>query len=387
MKNKFTSKLTILMFIVNFLIISENVFADAQAYKYKNCITHKKYQVSGWVGRSLFTNGQKVNGIIRKLKNCNNTVSFYDKYYEGSTYCGFAKASSGSGGASNSDDVYCATKKMEPGGYLSYSVNGVPGTVYLAAGNYDMGSGTYFVSTSNIIDTMGLSRGDVNIPIIDIDYFDTPKGKIIIPNINGYIAVKANSDFGQLFRIIVFSSLDSLDTLITPQKILWEGSVRIEHGQLIVTGGFMLSDFGITYTTENITDSSNNFLYSVPAMKAFPIGDLLNNGLSLDIQNDIINQLLINNPRQVPLSVIQNANADNVGVRILVAGGYGNFVDDITPHFSIPIPTLSQWGLIIFSFLLFGAIVWYLRKRKLAPAALGIFLIVFALSFYFSSAL
>ena len=49
------------------------------------------------------------------------------------------------------------------------------------------------------------------------------------------------------------------------------------------------------------------------------------------------------------------------------------------------IPTLSEWGLIIFSLLLLGTIVWYLRRRKLAPAALGIFLIVFAVSFYFSS--
>ena len=51
------------------------------------------------------------------------------------------------------------------------------------------------------------------------------------------------------------------------------------------------------------------------------------------------------------------------------------------------IPTLSEWGLIIFSLLLLGTIVWYLRKRRLAPAALGIFLMLFALSFYFSSTL
>jgi len=51
------------------------------------------------------------------------------------------------------------------------------------------------------------------------------------------------------------------------------------------------------------------------------------------------------------------------------------------------IPTLSEWGLIIFSLLLLGTIVWYLRRRRMAPAALGIFLMVFALSFYFSSTL
>jgi len=51
------------------------------------------------------------------------------------------------------------------------------------------------------------------------------------------------------------------------------------------------------------------------------------------------------------------------------------------------IPTLSQWGLIIFGLLLFGTIVWYLRRRKLAPATISLFLLVFALSFYFSSTL
>ncbi len=57
------------------------------------------------------------------------------------------------------------------------------------------------------------------------------------------------------------------------------------------------------------------------------------------------------------------------------------------PQLCAVIPTLSEWGLIIFSLLLLTSIVWYLRKRKVSPAALGIFLIVFALSCYFSSVL
>jgi hypothetical protein len=51
------------------------------------------------------------------------------------------------------------------------------------------------------------------------------------------------------------------------------------------------------------------------------------------------------------------------------------------------VPTLSEWGLIIFSVLLFATVVWYLRRRKLAPASISLFLLVFTLSFYFSSTL
>jgi hypothetical protein len=51
------------------------------------------------------------------------------------------------------------------------------------------------------------------------------------------------------------------------------------------------------------------------------------------------------------------------------------------------IPTLSEWGLIIFGLLLIGTIVWYLRRRKLVPASISIFLLVFTVSFYFSSTL
>ena len=53
------------------------------------------------------------------------------------------------------------------------------------------------------------------------------------------------------------------------------------------------------------------------------------------------------------------------------------------------IPTLSEWGLIIFSLLLLATLVFYIsRKRKLAtPAAFGIFLFAFTIAFYLSSRL
>jgi len=49
-------------------------------------------------------------------------------------------------------------------------------------------------------------------------------------------------------------------------------------------------------------------------------------------------------------------------------------------------PTLSQWGLIIFSFLLLSYLTYFLyRRRKLTtPTAFGIFLLVFTLAFYIS---
>jgi hypothetical protein len=63
------------------------------------------------------------------------------------------------------------------------------------------------------------------------------------------------------------------------------------------------------------------------------------------------------------------------------------YFDDFNfePFEAQAIPTLTEWGLIIFSVLLMTTIVWYLRKRKLAPASISIFLLVFAISFYFSS--
>ena len=53
------------------------------------------------------------------------------------------------------------------------------------------------------------------------------------------------------------------------------------------------------------------------------------------------------------------------------------------------IPTLSEWGLIIFSLLLLATLVFYLhcKRRLAAPAPFGIFLLVLVISFYLSSGL
>jgi len=50
------------------------------------------------------------------------------------------------------------------------------------------------------------------------------------------------------------------------------------------------------------------------------------------------------------------------------------------------VPSLSQWGLFLFGFLLLAYLTWFFyRRRKLStPTAFGIFLLVFTLAFYIS---
>jgi len=53
------------------------------------------------------------------------------------------------------------------------------------------------------------------------------------------------------------------------------------------------------------------------------------------------------------------------------------------------IPSLSNWGLIIFSLVLLATLVFFIssKRRLAAPAAFGIFLLAFTIAFYFSSRL
>ena len=94
-------------------------------------------------------------------------------------------------------------------------------------------------------------------------------------------------------------------------------------------------------------------------------------------------------PFTVPVEVLNDGPLRGIGLFFEIrtcSPGFARFLGfELAPEEQIP--TLTEWGLIIFSLLLLGTIVWYLRKRRLAPASLGIFLLVFTLSFYVSSTL
>lgn len=325
MKTKITLHLALALLMVAGTF--SHTFADASYSARKNCAVLKRFKAQAHVGRISAT-GAYVTGFYGQDKGCTYAGPFNFHYYEytgGSVYCGYAKAYASVPSCYASFATYCGSK------FISGALSTSAGTYTLAAGKYYMSAGAYFVPGSNPDDSIGFTSGKISTPQIMIDSFGTPRGKIIIPTFCDTISVKENSDFASLLRVVVWSPTDSLDTLVTAPKVLWEGSARLEHGQLIVSGGFSSSDFDTLHTIGFITDSSGNVTGTMPVLTAVSTGTLATNGLTLDIQTDIVDQLMANNPRQVPLSVIQNANSENVEVKIILAGGFGDFVDDIAP--------------------------------------------------------
>jgi hypothetical protein len=348
MKTKLFANIFITILILN--LVSMPIYADSWYTVKKNCKGWwYKYKI---YAKAVEYNilGQQIRGGSDYDKGCNSAgprvYTIYTNPYQNAHAEAYASSSN------------------------SYAHHYSNGSLFAA--------GTYFVNTHHV-DTVGFSKGDLINTNVSIDYLNnSAKGNVIIQNINAILSVSANSNFGSLFRIIIWAPDSTLanpetgtpieDSTITAQKTLWEASVRIEHRQLIITGVFNQTDFLVQNTSDTIADSSGYPIIR-PAMKVKTTGNLLNNGISLDIQNDILLPLSTNNPRQVPLSTIQNANADNIAVTLISDGGYGDFVDDIAPP--LIIPTMSQWGLIILALLLLSVCIVFLLQRQVRLATAG----------------
>jgi hypothetical protein len=199
--------------------------------------------------------------------------------------------------------------------------------------NWHYSTGTAFIPPLPITgDTLGIARNNITEEenISSIGNSTT----IVLQNFIGSLCAAINTHFGSSYRIIIWRKDDSNDVTITPSKVLWEAGIRVENGQAIALGGFDLSDFVVA----NASDSSG-----YPVIKVTPISGLMKT-------------INVNFP-----------GSDSL-VAVTTAGDVGFGAYDPSAIFQPStnnIPTLSQWGIIIFTFLLIVAGVVYIRRRQI----------------------
>jgi len=176
-------------------------------------------------------------------------------------------------------------------------------------------------------------------------------GIIKIKDIEGFISASVNTKFSSFYRIILWVPEDIeekgyQDTLITPKKVLWEASVRIEDGKLITTGGFRDIDFELTYTKDSVYDEISG-LYKVFFVKQLRPKHVQGNGNKITKTlafEDVLNELIIDNPRGVPSEVINNVTLDDIAVTVIGSSGYGTFKDDLDPLYNVKSYQISTFS-------------------------------------------
>lgn len=152
--------------------------------------------------------------------------------------------------------------------------------------------------------------------------YDSIGLNIIIHIDSGQLAGAMDSSYA-ILEIKGFTNADSTDTLVTPENTFWSGSIVIQYGAIAsVTGGLTLDGM--------VFDPATGVL-------------------------EVVNSKIVTIPFSG--SVEEFAYA---GVQVQVDVGYG----DPAPVVTGVIPTLTEWGMIIFSVLLFGWMARVMVRRR-----------------------
>ncbi len=160
-----------------------------------------------------------------------------------------------------------------------------------------------------------------------------------LSNFSGSMVAATNTSYGSVYRIIIWKGTTANDSELTSSsQALYDGSVRIEHGQVIADGIFNPSDFNYSMTIDSL---------GAQVIKVEPIPNL---------------------SKTITLNV--NNSDNSVAVSVYGDAGFGNY-DPIFPYVINPIPTLSQWGLIIFTLLMLSVTMVFVYKRQNALAVAG----------------
>jgi hypothetical protein len=156
--------------------------------------------------------------------------------------------------------------------------------------------------------------------------FDSVKLEAVVTFDSGSVVASIDSTYYYL-EIKGYVQTDSTDTLITPSNTFWEGALLLQDGVLSFSGS--LTDDNIGYD---------------PAT-----------GVLVIVDTKTIN---------IPFPGTAQEFEDAV-VSVVADGGYGQF-----EPWPSPIPTLTEWGMIIFGVVLLGFISWVFLKRRKATVSL-----------------
>lgn len=308
MKKTITKLLCVTLLIA---LTSETLLADAWCKARKNCKITPKYVAFA----AIYFAGGLESGKYGKDKGCGYaTKGPFRSYYNGVEV---AHAYSWVGDA-NRNGIVERWSTLYP---------------------YSTDAG-YFVNTEPT-QVEGYSYSSLTSPQVNIGGGGTNGGGIIsMQKVDVKLSADANSQFGSIFHVIVWKRNDIVDPAtgeviedenITAEKILWDASVRIENGRIYTTGGFKEGDFSVTYSDMGINAALTGGQKMLRVMNVSSGERLRNEGMVLDIERDIRQPLRRENPRRVPIEVINDVNTDNIEVYAVASGGYGTYRDIYAP--------------------------------------------------------
>jgi hypothetical protein len=198
-------------------------------------------------------------------------------------------------------------------------------------------AGNSFVYPSVVTSsTIGIGIGDLT---EQINFNSTTNNtEVTINGFSGRLAASVNSQYGISYRLLIWKGNNNADSAMTPSKVLLEGSIRIENSAVITTGFFSPSDFNVT----TVMDASG---FMVTQIEPIP-------GLQKVFQ-------------------LPYDNADNsLAVRVASHGGFGDYDPNAIFIEDQPIPTLTEWGLILLAIVLMIIGVIFLKRQKLLSGEL-----------------
>jgi hypothetical protein len=123
-----------------------------------------------------------------------------------------------------------------------------------------------------------------------------------------------------LLTITAYINPDTADIPITPENTFWSGSIKIANGDASASGELTLDDM---------------------------------------IYEPITGNLLVTDTKVITIPFpLTRGEFDDVEVEIYADAGYGEGIP------AAAIPTLTEWGMIIFGVLLFGWMAWVIIRRR-----------------------
>jgi len=183
------------------------------------------------------------------------------------------------------------------------------------------------------LDSVGIARSELRLDF-DITGVSPNSSIVTLNNFSGVLSAKKSTLFGAAFQTLLWKGLSTLDSLVSPSNLILDGSVRIENGQVIMAGMFAPGDFIISNAVDPQTGDSIIQVEPVPGL-------------------------------QKTFTVAGDTTDNSIAVTTSSSAGFGTFDPNqvyVNSRLPSTIPTLSEWGMMIFAGLLVTVGAFYISK-------------------------
>ena len=152
-----------------------------------------------------------------------------------------------------------------------------------------------------------------------------------------------------------------VDVVVTPDQ----GGVTLDTTVATVYGGSAVSNWGLK-SVAVFTGGGNPSSYPLQGTLGAVELDSSDAGFTLGPGDHLFATLKFN--LLSPTNICAEVCEDPTLVTVL-ANGYAVAFSPLEKCCGPAVPTLSEWGLILFGVVLFGSLVWYLRRRPVMASA------------------